>query len=228
MNINMITISRPPHYIHQTLESLLASRWDGVVNLVVGQTEKSYLDPYAGSERIKILPWLPQTEDPLLGEAVRLRAARDRGDTDLHDGCLLAKIVALSLPWGVFCEDDIAFDPDWARKLAEAQESLDGVYAIDLAHGTATLQLRELPLVGSQALFFSSEEHQHRCARFLIDKFPSGESSDVLMGQYTHLDGGRLYALWLITHMGWISCFHTPEQRTRMLEELRDDRSNSE
>jgi hypothetical protein len=217
----MITISRPPHYIHETLDSLLASRWDGVVHLVVGRTEKSYLERYTGSERIRILPWLPQTEDPLLGEALRLRAARDRDDTDRHDSCLLAKIVALSLPWGLFCEDDIAFDRDWARKLAEAQERLDGVYAIDLAHGTATVQLRGLPLVGSQALFFSSEEHQHRCARFLIDQFPSGVSTDILMGRYTELDGGRLYALQLVTHMGWISCFHAPEERRRMLEQLR-------
>src|SRR5262245_36908181 len=130
MQVNMTTFAaRPCHYIHETLESLLASDWRETklpVNLIMGSADESHVREYANHPAIRIVPWDVQTH------------------RSLRQNCTLNKIRALR--WGddettLICEDDVLFPPNWfsALKLATAEMG-DEEYILSLSAAKPDLE----------------------------------------------------------------------------------------
>jgi len=211
MQINMTTFAgRTRRYVHQTLESLLASDWRETnlpVNLIMGSADESHVREYAAHPSIRIVPWDVESSELL------------------RWNCTLNKIRALR--WGddqptLICEDDIVFPPNWlsAVKLATAEMG-DEEYILSLLAATPELEkarfvagkrfVKRYPtfiLQGAQALFYPTKALRTKVADFLQENL-TRSNGDELIGRYARAHAA-LYATKdvLVENIGFTSCFH--------------------
>ena len=214
MQINMTTFAGRSHrYVHQTLESLLASDWRETnlpVNLIMGSADESHVREYAAHPSIRIVPWDVESNE------------------HLRWNCTLNKIRALR--WGddqptLICEDDILFPPNWfsAVKLATAEMG-DEEYILSLLAAKPELEkarfvagkrfIKRYPtfvLQGAQALFYPTKALRNKVADFLQENLIRF-NGDELIGRYARAHAA-LYATKdvLVENIGFISCFHREE-----------------
>ena len=212
MQINMTTFAgRSRHYIHDSLQSLLASDWaetQALLNLIVGSEDESHVQQYAGHPSIRIIPW---DAEPL--ESMRLN-------------CTLNKIRALRCGddnTTLTCEDDVRFPPHWFAALQQAAAELAGEKYI-LSLFAARDLLAKAPLVagklwikqyptetlqGAQALFYPTKSLRDGAVDYLRENLRKGCGDD-LIGRYARAEAA-LYATKdpLVRNIGQVSCFHS-------------------
>ncbi len=222
-NVNMITINRGTHnYIEDTVASLFASDWattsTGTLNIFVGSADESHLQNLVGHDRVRIIHFDPDANTDCTPEQldlIRFRQTLTRPG-DKRRNCGVNKTTAVGFGPGLFCEDDVRFDPTWCAKLAEVDTAMTGStgYVLNLAKGMVLC--RAALLVGSQAVYFSSPELQAKIALAMRQYYEAGRPtvcSDVLLGQRA-IAFSQLWQKHLVTHIGAYSTFATADVTT--------------
>jgi hypothetical protein len=207
MIINMTTIaSRQQHYIDQTLESLFQSDGRDIpLNLILGSRDASHVERYRNVATV--VAWDEQAE----------RQARVG---KLRRNCNVNAIRALRYgddDYCLCCEDDIIFDPHWFSQLMLTIAEIDRrEYVLNLGQerdqepGKRYATHTRSSLCGAQGIFYPSKRLRNALANYLEQNIAAG-TNDLLVGKFAK----RFVALYnttpvLITHIGQVSCFHSP------------------
>jgi hypothetical protein len=199
--INIITTAeRSVLYIHDTMKSIFASKWEGQINLIAGSKDTNYLNEYKSNPQCKIIPWWV----PWMQEGAK---EENEGRKRARCGFNHIRAIAYGPSPCLIIEDDVIFVPGWQEELQKITNSMSEVdYVLDVGkHQKDTLIKWDGSLQGAWGLYFSSVNVRLKSVEYLLTR--TDGCCDVLIGKSVTEN----FTLWqtktLVRHIGNVSTF---------------------
>jgi hypothetical protein len=189
MIINIPTTSRRrEHYLPQVMEALEASGYTGQINLIAGDAQTDYLQPY--SDRCTIVPW-------------------DKPHLTTREDCAQNHARALAYGDGpaLHLEDDVLLAPDWYARLQDCIAQIpEETFILDLCKSRYFTSARFL--LGAQALYYSTGALRQALTDYITAHIGTS-TADVLIGGGLVEQGGYYYVAdpAIAQHIGRVSTF---------------------
>jgi hypothetical protein len=203
-NLHVITTARRDVlYIHEMMDSLFASKFDGPITFLAGCADESYLDRYRTLPQVTIVSWNIEHHQSVrkhMCARIDCKHNQERAILWNNNGPML------------LCEDDVVFDLDWQQKLESNINFItDKDYILDIAKGSIYCKnqppvLKGSNLQGAQGVYFSSQLVRNKIAVDLAAR--SDGCSDVIIGKIA-LENFKFWTSQehIVRHIGNVSTF---------------------